>query len=128
ADVVSIDGPDTAPAATRVHFTIVVANSGQVDWPAATQLRLAAGATSPLHDVSWASPTVITTLGSAVAAGKQGTLDFDVTTPAVDVDTPVSQVLVLDDAGTKFGTINLALTVVPGMTEPTSGDGSEGET
>ena len=47
-------------------------------------------------------------------------------TPFTDTDElPVFQELVLDDNGTKFGDIQLALTVVPGMTGDESSDGSE---
>jgi hypothetical protein len=125
ADVVSIDGPDQVPPGMRAHYAIVVKNSGEVDWPATTQVRIATGTTSPLHDDSWTSATVVTTLGSAIAAGKQSTVDFDVLAPSVDVETPVSQAFVLDDGGTTFGTITLALTVAPGADPETSGDGNE---
>jgi uncharacterized protein (TIGR03382 family) len=125
ADVVSVNGPDQAPPQTQVHYSIVLKNTGNVDWPATTKLQLASGTSSPLYDPSWTSTTVVTTLGAAVAAGKQGTVDFDVTTPAEDAQTPVSETFELNDAGSKFGTIDVALTVVPGMSGPTSGDGGD---
>src|SRR5439155_17857938 len=81
---------------------------------------------SPLHDDSWTSATVVTSLGAQVAMGAQATIDFDVTTPAEDAETPVMESFVLDDGGKKFGSIDLAVTVVPGMDGPASGDGSEG--
>ncbi|MDB4956542.1 MAG: hypothetical protein JWO36_4111 [Myxococcales bacterium] len=126
-DVVSIDGPDIVPPLTQAHYSVVLVNSGQVDWPATTKLQLAAGPSSELHDASWTSATVVTTIGTAVKAGDQAKIDFDITTPAADTETPISQVFTLDDAGTKFGTINFAVTVSPTMTGPTSGDGSEGD-
>ena len=67
----------------------------------------------------------MTTLGATVAAGTKVTIDLDVMTPDVDVETPIMQALVLDDAGTTFGTIDLALTVAPGAQPDTSSDGSE---
>jgi uncharacterized protein (TIGR03382 family) len=125
ADVVSVNGPDQAPPQTQVHYSIVLKNTGNVDWPATTKLQLASGTSSPLYDPSWSSATVVTTLGAAVAAGKQGTVDFDVTTPAENAQTPVSQTFELNDGGSKFGTIDVALTVVPGMSGPTSSDGGD---
>ena len=124
-DVVSVDGPDRASPQTRVHYAITIKNAGTASWPATTKLQLQAGTSSPLYDTSWTSQTVIATLGAPIAAGKTGTIDFDVTTPATDAELPVMQELTLDDGGTKFGDINLALTVVPGMTGDESGDGSE---
>ncbi len=124
-DVVSVNGPDQAPPQTQVHYSITLKNTGNVDWPATTKLQLASGTSSPLYDPSWTSATVVTTLGATVAAGKQGTVDFDVTTPAETAQTPVSETFELNDAGSKFGTIDVALTVVPGMSGPTSGDGGD---
>ena len=125
-DVVSINGPDRASPQTRVHYAITVKNAGTAAWPATTKLQLAAGTSSPLYDPSWASQTVIATLGSPIDAGKTGTIDFDVTTPAAPAgELPVMQELTLNDGGTKFGDIHLALTVVPGMSGDESSDGSE---
>jgi Synergist-CTERM protein sorting domain-containing protein len=124
-DVVSIDGPDVAAPQTRVHYAITLVNSGQADWPASTKLQLASGATSQIYDASWISQNVVTTIGTAVAVGAQTKIEFDVTTPAATVETPISQVFALDDGGKTFGSINFAVTVVPDMTQPTSGDGSE---
>ena len=125
ADVVSVDGPDMAPPETQVHYAITLKNTGTVTWPATTVLRLASGTSSPLHDASWVSDTVVTTVGGSVAAGDQVQLDFDVTTPAETVATPITQALELNDAGTKFGSFDLSVTVDPGMTGPSSGDGGD---
>jgi uncharacterized protein (TIGR03382 family) len=81
--------------------------------------------TSVLHDPSWTSDTVVTTLGDTVAPGAKITVDFDVTTPAADAETPVMEAFTLDDSGTAFGTIELALTVVPGQDTPQSSDGGD---
>ena len=124
-DVVSVVGPDRAPPQTRVHYALTLKNSGTITWPATTKLQLASGTSSTLYDSSWTSQTVITTLGAEIAAGKTGTIDLDVTTPAADAELPVMQDLTLNDGGTKFGDIQLALTVVPGMSDDESGDGSE---
>ena len=124
-DVVAVNGPDRVGPQQRVHYAITLKNAGTVAWPATTKLRLATGTSSVLYDSSWVSQTVIATLGSSIATGTTGTIDFDVTTPATDAELPVFQELVLDDAGTKFGDIQLALTVVPGMTGEESGDASE---
>ena len=126
-EVVAVNGPDRAPPQQRVHYAITLKNSGTVSWPETTKLRLASETSSVLHDESWTSETVITTLGAAIEAGKTGTIDFDVTTPFADAELPVMEELVLEDGSTKFGAIHLALTVVPGMTGDESGDGSEEE-
>lgn len=124
-DVVSINGPDRVGPQQRVRYTMSLKNAGTATWPETTKLRLAAGApTSPLHDASWTSDTVIASLGAAIEPGKTGTVAFDVLTPAADEELPVFQELVLDDNGTTFGEIQLALTVVPGLEE---GESSESE-
>ena len=125
ADVVSIDGPDRVAPSTVAHYTVVIKNTGQSDWPATTNLQIAAGDSSPLHDESWISDTVVTSLGAIVQAGNQITVDFDVMTPAVTEETPMTQIFQLDDGGTNFGTINLALTVAPGADPGTSSDGMD---
>lgn len=125
ATVVSVDGPDQAPPVTKVHYTLTLKNTGHADWPATTKLQLASGTSSELYDASWTSKTVITTLGSAIAVGKTGTVELDVTTPAADATLAVDEQLDLNDAGTKFGSIDIAVTVVPGLTDPTSGDGDD---
>lgn len=124
-DVVSVDGPDSAPPVTQVHYAVTVKNTGTTTWPATTKLLVASGMASPLHDASWTSDTEVTTLGSSVAAGAKATIDFDVTTPAEDAETPVMESFVLDDGGSKFGQIDLALTVVPGQDTPVSSDGGD---
>jgi hypothetical protein len=124
AELASVDGPDQAPPGTRVHFRIGIKNSSGADWPATAELRIASGP-SPLYDASWSSPTVITSLAAGVAQGEVVTVDFDVTTPQVVDPTPIGQPLVVADGGAALGTINLALTVMPGMTQPTSGDGGD---
>ncbi len=125
ADVVSVNGPDRASPQTRVHYALTVKNAGTANWPATTKLQLKTATTSQLHDDSWASDSVIATLGAAIDAGKTGTIDFDVTTPATDVELPIMEELTLNDGSAKFGDITLALTVVPGMAGDESGDGSE---
>jgi uncharacterized protein (TIGR03382 family) len=126
ASVVSVDGPDMVAPETQAHYTITLKNTGNVDWPATTQLQLAMETSSPLHDASWMSATVITTLGAKIAAGSTGMVDFDVTTPAETAQTPITDHLELNDSGNTFGTFDFSLTVVPGMSGPTSGDGGDG--
>jgi uncharacterized protein (TIGR03382 family) len=125
ADVVSVDGPDQAAPASKVHYKLTLKNAGAVDWPATTKLQLESGASSQLYDTSWTSKTVITTLGAVIAAGKTGMVELDVTTPATDTQMAVDQKLELNDAGTTFGSIDLAVTVIPGLTNPSSGDGGD---
>jgi uncharacterized protein (TIGR03382 family) len=125
ADVVSVNGPDRVPPRQLVHYAITIKNAGTVAWPATTKLRLKDGSSSPLYDTSWTSQTVITTIGAQIDAGKSGAVDFDVMTPDTSEELPVFEELVLDDGGTKFGTIELALTVAPGV-DP-AGESSEGD-
>jgi hypothetical protein len=125
AELVSVDGPDRAPPVTQVHYSVTIKNAGAATWPATTQLVLANAMTSPLHDASWTSDTVVTALGDTVAPGAKITVEFDVTTPAADAETPVMEAFALDDGGTAFGTIQLALTVVPGQDTPESSDGGD---
>ncbi|HEY6039068.1 MAG TPA: M15 family metallopeptidase, partial [Kofleriaceae bacterium] len=75
ADVVSINGPDQAPPETVVHYTVMIKNSGAATWPATTQLQITGGDTSPLHDASWTSATVVTAIGTDIAMGDTATLD-----------------------------------------------------
>ncbi|MBA3461203.1 MAG: D-alanyl-D-alanine carboxypeptidase family protein [Deltaproteobacteria bacterium] len=123
ADVVRIVGPDRALPETRVHYAITVKNTGTTTWPATTTLRLAAGTSSPLHDASWLSASVITKLDASVAPTKTIVIDLDVMTPAASEELPVFEELVLDDAGKKFGEIQIALTVAPGLVDEESGEG-----
>jgi MYXO-CTERM domain-containing protein len=123
-EVVGVDGPDRVAPATKVHYAMTLRNSGTATWPATTKLQLATGTTSPLHDASWTSQTVVATLGAPIAPMSSGTIDFDVMTPMATEELPVAQDLVLDDNGQKFGDIQFALTVVPGGGGD-SGDGSE---
>jgi uncharacterized protein (TIGR03382 family) len=126
ATVVSVLGPDQAPPATVVHYTIVVKNGSQIDWPAGTEVQLASGASSPLYDPSWLSQTEVTTFASDVAPGTTVTIEMDVTTPSVSASVSIDQVLALANAGTVFGTIDLALTVAPDADPNTSGDNEPG--
>ena len=125
ADVVSINGPDQAPPETVVHYTVMIKNSGSATWPATTELQIAGGDSSPLHDASWSSATVVTTLGNEIAMGDTATLDFDVLTPPETTETPVTQAFQLADGGTMFGTVSLALTVAPGADPGASSDGND---
>ncbi len=126
AVVVSVMGPDQAPPQTVVHYTIIVKNGGQLDWPAGTSVQLATGTSSPLYDASWLSQTEVTTLASDVAPGAQATIDMDVTTPAETTATAINQVLALDTAGMELGTFDLALTVAPDANPNTPGDNEPG--
>jgi hypothetical protein len=125
ADVVQVDGPDRVQPQTEAHYKITIQNNSDVDWEGTTELRLATAATSQLHDDSWLAPNVITTLGQPILAHGMGEVSFDVTTPAVSEETPIFEELVLSDGGAQHGGVQLALTVIPGMEEPTSGDSDD---
>jgi len=123
--VVAVDGADLLPPTTQQHFAVTLSNTGTTDWPAGAQIELADATSSALHDPSWTSQTVIGTLVADIPAGGQGTVDFDVTTPAMADPTPIVQSLQIDDNGTIDATFDLAITIVPGMTEPQSSDGND---
>jgi uncharacterized protein (TIGR03382 family) len=123
AEVVAIDGPDKAPPTTQVHFTLTVQNPTDTEWPGSAVLI--APASTQLHDASWIDGTQIATLGSPVPAGGMGELAFDVTTPSASEQVAVFEQLVLTDGSTQLGTVNLALTVVPDITTPESGDADD---
>jgi hypothetical protein len=112
-DVVSIAGPPRGLPQITLHYAITLKNTGTVDWSSSTVLQLANGSSSQLYDKSWTSTSVVTSIGAAVAVGKTATVAFNVTTPAVVMDTPISEMFTLDDAGSSFGMISLALTVAP---------------
>ena len=126
-NVVSIDGADVLPPLTQQHFTVTLANTTAADWPAGAVLELAGGAApSAFYDPSWVSQTVVTTLADAIPTGATGTLDFDITTPMVTDETAIVQSLQLvDSSGQVDATFDLAVTVQPGMTGPTSSDGND---
>ena len=134
ANVVSIDGPDTALAATRAHFSLTIENNSATDWPSTA--TLVAPSTTQLHDDSWLDATQITTLGTDIPAGGMGEIAFDVMTPATADELAVFEPLTLTDGANTLGQVNLALTVVPaaqtgsndsgGMGDmPQSGDGGD---
>jgi len=125
ADVVQVDGPDRMQPQARAHFKLMIQNNSDTDWAGTTELRLATASFSRLHDDSWLGASVITTLGQPVPARTMGEVSFDVMTPAVTEETPIFEELVLSDGGTQHGGVQLALTVVPDMEEPTSADGGD---
>ena len=54
-----------------------------------------------------------------------GEIAFDVTTPATAAALPIFEQLVLSDGSTALGQVNFALTVVPAMEAPQSGDSGD---
>ena len=122
ADVVQVDGPDRVEPQATAHYRVTIQNNSGMDWPATTELRLATATSSPLHDDSWLSASVIATLGNPVPAGTMGEVSFDVTTPAATEETPIFEELVLSAGAMQLGGVHLSLTVVPGMEEPTSSE------
>lgn len=123
AEVVAIDGPDKAPPVTQAHFTLTIQNGTDAEWPGTAVL--VAPPDTQLHDASWIDGTQIATLGAPVPPGSMGELSFDVTTPSVTDTTAVFEHLVLSDGNAELGTVNLALTVVPDLSEPTSADADD---
>jgi hypothetical protein len=125
ADVVQVDGPDRVQPLSQAHYRLTIQNNSDTEWPATTQLRLATARQSPLYDDSWLASDVITTLGNPVPAGTMGEITFDVTTPDVAEETPFFEELVLSDGAMRLSGVHIALTVVPGMEEPTSSDSDD---
>jgi uncharacterized protein (TIGR03382 family) len=124
-EVVAIDGPDRVQPETQAHFTFTIENTTDTDWPGTAVLVAPAG--TQLHDASWIDGTQIATLGQPVPAGGMGEIAFDVTTPAASAELPIFEQLVLSDGstGATLGQVNLALTVVPNMQTPASGDSDD---
>ena len=123
--IVSVDGADVLPPLTQQHFTLTLANFSATDWPAGATLELVGSTSSALYDASWVSPTVVTALGDVISASGTGTIDFDITTPEVTEETPVVQALQLMDGANVLASFEVAVTVEPGMTAPTSSDGND---
>ncbi|HEY4240317.1 MAG TPA: NBR1-Ig-like domain-containing protein [Kofleriaceae bacterium] len=126
ADVVSVDGPDTVAPNAQAHYAITLSNTGQLAWPASTEVVVAGGSDSTVFDPnSWVSASDVGPLGMMVAPGDMYTIGVDVVAPAATEDTPELTVLALEDGGTMFGTINLAFTVSPEGGPDVSSDGGD---
>ncbi|MBA3391436.1 MAG: hypothetical protein H0T89_02275 [Deltaproteobacteria bacterium] len=126
ADVVMIDGPDKIAPGAKASFAVTIKNTGIVEWPATTTLVVAGGGTSELYDSdTWTSAKEVGAIGAAVAPGANGIVTIDVLAPMVTEETPVFTQFSLSNAGTSFGTINIAVTVTPNGDEGTSGDADD---
>jgi uncharacterized protein (TIGR03382 family) len=100
---------------TTAHYTFTLRNTTATDWSDATEIAIAGGTASQLYDAtSWTSPSVIGTLPSAVPAGTDIDVDFDVVAPAVQQETPIAQPIILSDSGMQVAAFNLGLTVTMG--------------
>jgi hypothetical protein len=126
-EIVQVDGPDRVQPLSQAHYRITIQNGTDLEWPATTELRLATATQSPLHDESWLSDAVITTLGNPVPPHTLAEVSFDVTTPDTAEELPLYEELVLSDGTMQLGGVHLALTVVPGMDEPESADADDNE-
>jgi hypothetical protein len=124
ADILSVNGPDRVLPQARAHYEITLQNNSEIDWPGTAILQVASGS-SQLRDASWISASQIATLGSPIPAHTIGELTFDVMTPNVTEETPIFEQLKLVDGATQLGTVDIALTVVPDMTEPQSSDADD---
>ncbi len=125
ADLVSIAGADRAPPQAAITYRVAILNTGNVEWPASTKLIVSDGS-SELRAPSWVSDAEIATLGTTIGPRQVALLDIDVITPDVTEETVINEQLSLVDGDAMFGDdIRLALTVVPEVVEPESGDGSE---
>jgi len=125
AELAAVDGPDRVAPQSHAHYKVTLTNGSDADWPASTQLVVAAG--SPLHDASWLSNTMIATIGAPILAGTVGDVEFDVSTPAVTDDTPIEQVISIadSDSGTTYGTVKIAMTVEADTGDSQSTDGDD---
>lgn len=124
ADVLSVDGPDRVLPQSRAHYAITLQNNSDVDWPGTAVLQVTSGSTQ-LRDASWISATQIALLGSPIPAHTAGEVSFDVMTPNVTEETPIFEQVALMAGSQSLGTVNIALTVQPDMTEPTSSDADD---
>jgi len=125
ANLVSISGADRAPPSSAITYRIGLVNSGGVAWPATTRLIVADGS-SELRAPSWISASEIAAVGTSIGIREVAWFDVEVMTPAVTEDTTIVEQLALSDGARTFGdNIQLALTIVPDVVVPESGDGSE---
>jgi MYXO-CTERM domain-containing protein len=126
ADIVKVEGPDKVAPAAKARYSITVDNTGALDWPATTMLRVAGGGTSDLYDpATWLSESELGAIGTDIGAGARGVIDLEVQAPDVSEETPLFTQLELTDGTETFGTINLALTVAPNAAPDLSSDGDD---
>jgi D-alanyl-D-alanine dipeptidase len=125
ADLVSIAGADRAPPSTSITYRVAILNTGNVEWPASTKLVITDG-DSELRAPSWISNGEIATLSSAIGPRQVALVDVEVVTPDVTEETVYNEQLSLTDGTEMFGdNIRIALTVVPDVQQPESGEGTE---
>jgi MYXO-CTERM domain-containing protein len=133
AELVSAEGPDKIAPGATAHYTLTITNNTDTDWPATLQLTAAGvaddgtvGGPSALYDAaSWVSATQVGTLGTAIPAGGQGTIDVDVVGPDVTASTAVNTQLTLTDGTNALATVPLAVTVTPDGDENTSSESDD---
>jgi len=109
ADVVMIDGPDTARAGRARPLRGHRGQQGHGRLAGLDEDRRRGRRDEPAlrrDDVDVASE--VGTIGTAVPAGEMFTLQLDVAAPSVTEETPVFTQLTLADGSTMMGQINLA--------------------
>jgi hypothetical protein len=120
-----IEAPDKMAPGAKADIAITLNNTGELDWPAATKILVAAGGTSELVDPSWRSNKEVGTIGLDVPAGQMGVVQFAIRAPMVSEETPLFTQFELSNAGMAFGTINIGVTVTPNGDEGTSSEGDD---
>jgi hypothetical protein len=126
AEVVAVDGPDRIAPGQQAHYTLIVRNDTDADWPDTTRVVIADGTASPLYDAaSWASAVEVGAVGAPVPAGAQATVELDVVGPSVATATPIATQLALVDGATRFGSVDFAVTITPDGNANTSADSDD---
>jgi hypothetical protein len=92
AEVVGVDGPDRVAAGEMAHYSVVVANGGDADWPAGTRV---VGTDATLRD--------------AIPAGEQGAIELDVAAPPDGATDSIELPLAIE--GFDDATFSLAVTL-----------------
>ena len=126
ADVLAIDGPDRIAPGAHAHYAITIANTHDVAWPANTRIVVAGGGASDLYDaMTWASPSEVGEIGTAIPAGGDGVIDLEIVAPMVTARTAAFTIFELTDGIQQLGTFDLAVTITPDGDEGTSGDADD---
>lgn len=127
AEILAINGPDRIAPGMRARYVFTVANTQDFEWSAGTRVTVAGGSASDLFDTeSWASPSEVGTIGTAIPAAGEGKITIDITAPQVTEETAAFTSFALVDNGVQVGTVDLAVTIAPNGDPNVSGEADDG--
>jgi uncharacterized protein (TIGR03382 family) len=126
ADILAIDGPDRLAPGMRARYVFTVANTQDFEWSAGTRVVVAGGSASELYDAqTWASPSDVGALGTAIPAAGEGRIEIEIAAPQVTEETAEATRFALVDNGVEVGSIDLAVTIAPDADPSLSGDAGD---